>query len=360
MPTNLTRARIIPFWQALLALLAGAILLAAQAHAQGEAKRSPLAIAPQSAASAPRTPAVEPPSGAFAAGWAWIGEQQRRLTGEMTAAVRRVKAEGSVGAGVILAVASFLYGIFHAAGPGHGKFVISSYALANERTMRRGVLLAFLSSAIQALSAIAIVAVLALVVRASSVQFRATERWLELASWGLVALLGAGMLYGRLAPMLRRKPAAARQDHAHAHGHHHAHHHHGHDHDHTECCGHAHLPAPAALEGAWSWRQAMAIAFSIGIRPCTGAIVVLLFALNLGLWWAGVFATFAMALGTAITVSALAALAVGARDLATRFAGRESRWGTRIQAAAGLTGAALVFLLGAGFFIQSLTAPAPL
>lgn len=133
-----------------------------------------------------------------------------------------------------------------------------------------------------------------------------------------------------------------------------------HVHD-ADCgCGHAHIPAPADLDGAWSWRKGLALAFSVGIRPCTGAILVLLFALSQGLLWAGVMATFAMALGTAITVSALAALAVGSRELATRLAGgADSGWAATIASTAGIVGSSLVLLMGAAFFVASLKGPAP-
>ncbi len=93
----------------------------------------------------------------------------------------------------------------------------------------------------------------------------------------------------------------------------------------------------------------------MGIRPCTGAILVLVFAIGQGLWWAGVLSTLAMALGTAITVSALAALAVGFRELAARLAGTgSSKWAERVQLAAGLGGAGLVLVMGAAFFVGSL------
>ena len=120
------------------------------------------------------------------------------------------------------------------------------------------------------------------------------------------------------------------------------------------------MPTPEVLNRDWSWRRAIGLAFAIGIRPCTGAILVLVFAISQGLMWAGVFATFAMAVGTAITVSALAALAVGSRDLATRLAGSFSpSWAGRVQSAAGVAGAALVMVLGATFFYYSLSAPGP-
>jgi ABC-type nickel/cobalt efflux system permease component RcnA len=114
------------------------------------------------------------------------------------------------------------------------------------------------------------------------------------------------------------------------------------------------MPAPKDLEGELGWRKALAIAFSVGVRPCSGAIIVLIFALSQGLLWAGIFATFAMALGTAITVSVLAALAVGSKELAQRMAGENSLWAQRIGLAAGLTGSALVLLMGTLFFFASL------
>lgn len=120
------------------------------------------------------------------------------------------------------------------------------------------------------------------------------------------------------------------------------------------------MPDPRQLEGELSWGKALAIVMAVGIRPCTGAVVVLVFALSQGLFWAGVFATFAMALGTAITVSALAALAVGSRGLAERLGGGNSRWTGMIGAIAGIGGSAAVMLLGVAFFFASLNGSGPL
>jgi len=114
------------------------------------------------------------------------------------------------------------------------------------------------------------------------------------------------------------------------------------------------MPDPRQLEGEWSWRKALPIALAVGVRPCTGAILVLVFAIGQGLLWAGVFATFAMALGTAITVSALAALAVGSRELAVRI-GNRSIGSERVRIAAGIGGSALVMLLGTVFFFGSMS-----
>ena len=277
----------------------------------------------------------------------------------MAAAVRDLKAAGSLSAAGVLAFIAFMYGVLHAAGPGHGKAVISSYVLANERTMRRGVFLSFLAALIQALSAIAVVGVLAVALNATSMTIKSTEHWVETLSWALVAAIGAWMLSGQIKTYLASRKSTSN---AHAHT---LHHHDGdgccrYDHAHDTCCGEAHMPAPKDLDGELSWRKALTIAFSVGVRPCSGAMILMIFALSQGMLWAGIFATFAMALGTAITVSVLAALAVGSKELATRLAGPESSWADRIGLAAGFTGSALVMLMGATFFIATLASPAPM
>ncbi len=299
--------------------------------------------------------------------WNFVLEGQREMTGGMTTALRDLKALGSINAALVLGLLSFLYGILHAVGPGHGKFVISSYALANEKTVRRGILLSFMAALIQALSAIAIVGVLALVLKATSIQVKATEAWLETVSWGLIALLGAWLLWGQLRQNFSTSAAVHSRDPVHTHDH--ADHVHGpncsHAHEpahvHDEHCGHTHMATPEQLQGPWNWSHAWSLAFSIGIRPCTGAIGVLLLSLSLGILWAGVFATFTMAIGTAITVSLLAATAVWSRDLAARVAGgAESPWAASVQKVAAIGGSASVMILGILFFIASLRGGSPI
>jgi ABC-type nickel/cobalt efflux system permease component RcnA len=312
--------------------------------------------------------------------------KQSEINRRLAAAVREIRTGDPWFATLVLAGLSFAYGVLHAAGPGHGKAVISSYVLANEQTVRRGIALSFLAAAFQGLSALIIVGILVLVLSATGMTMKSTEAWLETLSWGFVALVGAWLLYTQIKAVWPKPAAAGGHAHAHGHDHHHAHDHghhghhhhahahdhshkhsHGHAHDHTHhdhdhvhaadgsCCSHAHMPDPSQLQGPWSWRQAIAIALAVGIRPCTGAILVLVFAISQGLMWAGVFATFAMAIGTAITVSFLAALAVGSRELAMRLGGgKESVWGARVRTAAGIGGACLVLGLGLTLMVGSL------
>lgn len=289
--------------------------------------------------------------------WQLLLDVQHRLHRQLAEAVKSLKTEGSLGAGFILVAVSFLYGVFHAAGPGHGKAVISSYVLANGATVRRGITLSFLAAIVQAGTAIAIVSILAIFLNAAGIQIRNVAQRFETASGLLIALTGLWLLALYLRRRISPAPAAFVQADVHPHAHDHGGHTHGHGdahhhHDEAYSCGHAHMPDAAAIGKNWSLSNAAAMVLAIGIRPCTGAILVLVFALTQGLFWAGVGATFAMAIGTAITVSALAVLAVGSRDLALRFAG--SRWTTGIYDVAAIGGSLLVMLLGAGLFWSSL------
>ncbi len=188
------------------------------------------------------------PEGMFASVLLWLQDQQadfyRLLTGEL----KDMRTDGSHV--FALAGLSFAYGIFHAAGPGHGKAVISSYMLANEIAARRGIILAFASAFLQALTAIAVIAALSLVLRGVGIRMADATWWLEVASFAGVTALGAWLLW--------RKIFGGGHDHSHArhahghghgdHGHgHHAHDHHGHDHVHDESCGHLHAPDPKTL-----------------------------------------------------------------------------------------------------------------
>lgn len=360
-----------------LLVVAGVVCCAGLALAQAEGKKSPFGVGP-----APAAGVVAPANAAPAASggvWGWVLATQHRLNRDMAAAVRGLKSADPLAAAATLSFISFAYGVLHAAGPGHGKAIISSYVLANRQTMRRGILLSFLAAFFQACSAILLVVLLAIAMKSTSLQMKVVEARIETFSWALVALVGVWLLYRQLAPWWAARAASAttaaashaHHDHAHA-GHVHGPNcNHGHDHGkshahpantphvHDANCGHVHMPEPAQLEGPWSWTKALGLALTVGIRPCTGAILVLLFALSQGLLWAGVFATFMMSLGTAITVSILAAMAVGSRDLAARYMGADHGWAGSLQMGVGVLAAALVVVLGAVGFVGSLGPQSP-
>jgi len=231
--------------------------------------------------------------------------------------------------------------------------VISSYVVANEETVRRGVVISFIAAGLQALTAVALVGILAFALNASGLQINAWSNQLETVSYALIALVGAWLLTTQLIRLYRRwQDQRESAGHA-AHGHHHHNHAHAH-HDHAEGEACNHIVDARELAGPFDWRKIGAVVFSVGIRPCTGAILVLVFALTQGMFWAGVAATFAMALGTAITVAALATLALGSRELALKLGGRTGAFANAVWTLCAIGGSALILLFGATLFAASL------
>jgi nickel/cobalt transporter (NicO) family protein len=325
----------------------------------------------------------------------WLLGQQAFFYQALAGMLRAAKTNGSAYWGLI--GVSFIYGIFHAAGPGHGKAVISSYLLANEQTWRRGVVLSFASAVLQSFTAVVIVAIAALLIGATAKMMGDAVRGIEIVSYLLIILVGARLLWVKgkaFAAALRKttpkcdrakraaasrrahepgqsgdacrdhqahayagqahnepsdgvrpleaQPCGAYADHDHRHGHHH-------DDDGEGSIlpwGHAHGPQPEELAGPGGWRRGFLTVTAVGLRPCSGAIIVLVFALAQGLFWAGVASTFVMGLGTAITVAGIASFAVGAKSLAKRFATGRAGYGTLVLRGFEAGAACLVILVG--------------
>ncbi len=333
---------------------------------------------------APKGAAAEPQASGIIG---WLLAKQSEFYLQMSKTIRAAKTDGSA-VWALLGI-SFAYGVFHAAGPGHGKAVISSYLVANEETARRGIVLSFASALMQALVAIAIVGVGALLLNATAKTMCGAERVIEIASYGLIAAFGARLVWTKGRGLVRAlgvyrsepqlAPAMAHvQSHAHDHGHHdhshdhsharaahhdhdhhHDHAHHGHDHPghaHDEHCGHSHGPEPSELSGPGGWLRGLSAILTVGIRPCSGAILVLVFALAQGLFWTGVAATLLMGLGTAITVSAIAIIAVSAKGLAARLAAGREGGGAVLLRGIEFGAAALVLLFGTGLLLGYIAA----
>ncbi|MBB3951564.1 nickel/cobalt transporter [Aureimonas jatrophae] len=304
------------------------------------------------------------PSGILAGPFMEIMRIQRLFFVDLREALVAIRDGGSGGLGWLVGL-SFVYGIFHAAGPGHGKAVIASYLMADGRALRRGVALSFASAAVQGLSAVAITAAGWWWLRGSAVTMTEAANVLELGSYAMIAALGAWLLLRKGAALAGRLPlmlvssrttgglafsapgstpgggggrfAASGFLGA------------GDCRGEAACdCAVPHMPPPSS--SGPGWRGDAATVLAIGLRPCSGAIVVLTFALLNGLWLGGGLAVAAMALGTAITVSLLAAIAVGSKGMMLR-AGR----GSAVLRLVLETGGAVVLLaLGAGLLWATL------
>lgn len=327
--------------------------------------------------------------GASASGMSgWLLAEQAKFELMLSGAVRAAKSDGS--ALWFLSGLAFLYGVFHAAGPGHGKAVVASYMFANERVLRRGVIISFLAAALQGLVAIVLVGTLALVFHATAQGMKQAAQVTESLSYAGISLLGLSLVWrkGRALPSAWRAWVTSREDTAMLGGlvqgaaisspgavsriddafrlgiapltlrpfqpagqrgpltcve--------GFDHTHGPGCGHFHAPDPAALGDGFSWSSAVMTVAAAGLRPCSGAILVLVFALAQGIFAAGVCATLAMSLGTALTTSGLATLAVVAGGVAVRLSGRGSARGELLTRVIETGAGAFILLLGLGLLL---------
>ena len=290
----------------------------------------------------------------------WVIQKQRQYHRSLSAKVEALSEQQTWHSAWLLLLLSFLYGVFHAAGPGHGKAVLTTYLLTQPEKLRQGVQLSFVAAMLQGITAILLVAFLVHGLGWLAKEALASVVYIEAASFLLVALLGLLLVIRGIKQLLqaRKKPqfkplkaatnfsmtqaplglqlsSTALSSSA------------------CSSCGKAHHVTPEQLSGR-SRLQNLSLVFSIGLRPCSGAVLVLVATNLLGLWWIGVLATLAMALGTALTVATLAIVAVQARLLAQRLIKLQSTAITQLGALFTLVGGSFILLLGMSLLIGSL------
>lgn len=227
---------------------------------------------------------------------------------------------------------SFLYGIFHSLGPGHGKLIVSTYLATNPAKVKMGLMITVVSALVQALVAIGVVSVFLFVLKQTMRHVNAFVGQIFSLSYVGVLLIGAIIFYQGMRYFYKQWRTSHRHhDHSpHETTHHHEHHHHHeheHEHEHEHhihedgscSCGHKHIATPNEINRAKSVREYVAIIMSIGIRPCTGAILVLFFANLAHQYWVGVFSAVIMSVGTACTTSAIALATVSGRQFVQRY-----------------------------------------
>jgi ABC-type nickel/cobalt efflux system permease component RcnA len=238
---------------------------------------------------------------------------QKSINQQLGGLLRQV-AENPARAGWSLLSFSFVYGVLHALGPGHGKVVITTWLATHPSKLKSSLNLTFAASLLQGAVAIALVVVVLSILELPSRQLHLSSFWLEKGSYALVGVLGAilGLRALRKLRQLLRNPrrftAFSPQ----------------HVHDERCGCGHQHLPTEEQLAAGEDWRARAMIILSMGLRPCSGAIMVLLFSKVIGVFYWGMLSALAMAAGTSITISGLALLVHSFRTLAVRLGGNKS------------------------------------
>jgi len=288
----------------------------------------------------------------------WLQSAQRAAQERLAGAIRALRG-GEPGALAAFWMVCFSYGVLHAAGPGHGKLVIGGYGVARRVPVGRLAGLALASSLAQAAVAVGLVyAALAVLGLTRTAVEGAAEDWVTPVGHAMILGLGLWLVWRGYHGM---RGAAAEQHYGHHHAHHHDpqdhhrhddHHHHHHDHAHGPQCNHAHGPSIEEVERVGSFRDGLALVAGIAMRPCSGALFVLVLTWQLGIALAGVAGAFVMGLGTALVTVGAALLAVWAREGA--LAGLGSGAVARAMPVAQLVIGAVIAIAAGGLLFQSL------
>lgn len=266
-------------------------------------------------------------------------EWQKGFNFQLSSAMKGIH-ENPQQAGLTLLLISFLYGVFHAVGPGHGKFILTSYLSLEQTKLPQTLKITWLSAIVQGLVAVSLVTILVVVFTLSRHYFNLTLKWVERGSFAIMIAFGAYWCLQSLKPFLQKKPKnrplvirqIRPQNHIETSGHIHS----------ENCgCGHKHLPSSQEMAQIQDWKSMWAVIFSIGLRPCTGAVLVLFLSYTLDLYWWGVFSALVMAVGTGLTLTLFACLVLFARHKAIQA----SRWYFSIQTSKRLV-IALKLLMG--------------
>lgn len=214
-------------------------------------------------------------------------EYQRRIQQTLSVSLRDIKGGSGSLALWTLATVCFGYGVVHTLGPGHGKAVVVAYFLDSSRPRAwiEGVFAGGWIAFTHTLAALLLAGALKLFATVGLLGALREVRNVEMVSYLLILVIGLWRLWAGITGRL----------HEHHHGHDQAHDHHDHDHHGHD---HHHEPRQRTVAG---WLLLTAA----GIAPCAGALVVILLSIALDVIWAGVVGVIAIALGMAITLSAI-------------------------------------------------------
>ncbi len=274
---------------------------------------------------------------------AWVWTKQRQLHRALTRELRKLRSKEGVG--WTLVMMSFLYGLLHAAVPGHGKVVLTTYLLTHRSRLNRGIAMGTTAALLQGVTALLLVYGLIGMAGWLPRETETASIWTTRISFILLAIIGFYLL-ARAAVALASSVRQLRRKNAHAH-----HDHTGHEHG--GGCSCRHLPSAVEIDTANSRHAAAGVVLAIGLRPCSGAVLVLIFAAVMDLMWHGAFAVMAMSVGTAITVVALAIFATKARDWASAVVAHRSPFWTLAAGGVGALGGAMILLLALWLLIAS-------
>ena len=299
---------------------------------------------------------------------------QRRANTEVARHMNAIDSGKSLGAFFLGLAIAFVYGVFHAFGPGHGKFIIVSYFLGRDARVARGIVMAIQVAIVHVIAAIVIVWLADITLQAGFGIGLAEVPGVRAASFLIIAAIGLYMLYQAFRAALGYiDPSEVGHGHSHAqeghardhedadahheeHGHSHAHSHHenhGHSHGHAHAHGHGHAAEASRVESGL-------MAVAAGVVPCPGAVLIMLYAVANDMIYPGFLLVAAMSLGIGLTICSLGVGAIIARQTALRLVesdGAGSSGALLVRHGFNFGGAIIVTLIGLVSFVAFLDVP---
>ncbi|MBP2196358.1 nickel/cobalt transporter [Pantoea cypripedii] len=237
--------------------------------------------------------------------------------------------------GIWLLGGAFIYGVLHAVGPGHGKFIITTYLSTNKEILLAARVVPFLGSLMQGGSAILFVYILAVGFNLAAGDLSTSRWYVEKVSALLIGFFGLFVIYQTLKPLRQRKIAINALKPLH---------------QHTEHCGCGQHGVGKDLSHA-DWKTRLGVVLTIGARPCSGAIMILLFANTLGIVSWGIAAVMTMSLGTALSILSLSLAVRYARNHTVTFFSRDNENLSWMVPAAKIVGGLIIILFATVLFL---------
>lgn len=248
-----------------------------------------------------------------------ISTLQRQLTKEITKLAKEIKEQRSLKPIILILMLTFIFGMVHALGPGHGKTITFSYFIAERASIRKGILVGSLIGFLHALSALALVLVLYFIVRQVFIsQVEDFGRIIKLISYSFITAIGIFLLIKAIVGIVKKKESQSEE------------------------------------QRITNVRSIIPFAIAVGLTPCTGAVIILLFSISMGILSLGIISTFCMALGMATTISIVGIIAILAKNSLTRIFKASTKISMILQFVLSITGAVLIALLGLLLFTSTL------
>jgi ABC-type nickel/cobalt efflux system permease component RcnA len=250
-----------------------------------------------------------------------ISTLQRRLNQKITELSKELKEKKSAKPILIILFITFIYGMVHALGPGHGKTVTFSYFLSEHAQVKKGIMVGTLIGFLHAASALILVLVLYFIIQQSFLRpIEDLSRIIKLISYALITLIGLLLLFKATIALWRKEKNAGK----------------------------------STYENSVTTKGIIPFAIAVGIIPCTGAVIVLLFSISMGILGIGIISTLCMALGMATTISLVAVSTILAKKGVTKFIINRPKMNTILQTTLSIIGALLLTLLGILLFTSTL------